>query len=189
MRLSRALTAPLLAGLVVTALVVAGCGSSSSSPTPPPGPAMDHTNIVLKDRMGNPLTATSTEPYSPRQTCGACHDVDSIANGYHFQQGRTDENGNIQTATDFFGAAIDISGDWIVAGSPGDDDSGEKSGSAHLFMWDGATWRSVKLCAPDGELYDQFGDGAAVSGSRVVVGAWSDDDNGSAAGAAYVFQF
>ena len=102
MRLSRALTAPLLAGLAVTALVVSGCGGSSSSPPPPSGPTMDHTNIVLKDRSGAALTPTSTEPYSPRQTCGACHDVDSIANGYHFQQGRTDALGNIQTADDFF---------------------------------------------------------------------------------------
>ena len=107
MRLSRALTAPLLAGLVVTALVVAGCGSSSSSPPAPPGPTMDHTNIILKDRLGDPLTAASTVPYSPRQTCGACHDVDSIANGYHFQQGRTDANGNIQMADDFFGDGRD----------------------------------------------------------------------------------
>ena len=103
MRLARTLTVPLLAGLAIVALVSAGCGSSSNSDGGgDPDPVADHTNIVLKDRFGNPLTADSTEPYSPRQTCGTCHDVDAIANGYHFQQGRTDAFGDIQTKDDFF---------------------------------------------------------------------------------------
>jgi hypothetical protein len=61
----------------------------------------DHTNIVLKDHQGNALQLTSTEPYSPRETCGACHDVDEIANGYHFQQGRTDETGAVVMKDNF----------------------------------------------------------------------------------------
>ena len=101
MRLARALTVPLLAGLAAVALLTAGCGSSSNNDGPS-GPAMDHTNIVLKDRLGNPLTSDSTEPYSPRQTCGTCHDVDSIANGYHFTQGRTNAAGTMQMTDDFF---------------------------------------------------------------------------------------
>jgi hypothetical protein len=63
----------------------------------------DHTNIVLLDRLGNAIPVGSTEPYSPRQTCGACHDVDQISNAYHFQQGRTDVNGNIIMQDDYFG--------------------------------------------------------------------------------------
>jgi hypothetical protein len=62
----------------------------------------DHENIVLKDVQGNAIPVGSTVPYSPRQTCGGCHDVDEIANGYHFQQGRTDEEGRIQAKNDFF---------------------------------------------------------------------------------------
>lgn len=103
MRLARVLTVPLLAGLAVVALATAGCGGSSNSNGGTDEPAMDHTNIVLKDRLGDPLTVDSTEPYSPRQTCGTCHDVDAISNGYHFQQGRTDANGAVQTTPDFFG--------------------------------------------------------------------------------------
>ena len=34
-------------------------------------------------------------PYSPKKTCGGCHDYDQITNGYHFQQGRTDKTGKI----------------------------------------------------------------------------------------------
>ena len=36
----------------------------------------------------NPLNGENADqPYSPRQTCGACHDYDKITKGYHFQQG------------------------------------------------------------------------------------------------------
>ena len=62
----------------------------------------DHTNIVLRDYYGAAIQAGSTMPYSPRETCGACHDIDEISNGYHAQQGRTDEHGDIQTKDDFF---------------------------------------------------------------------------------------
>ena len=61
-----------------------------------------HRRIVLRDRLGQAITAESTEPYSPRATCGRCHNVDKIANGYHFQQGRTDTNGRIVMKDDFF---------------------------------------------------------------------------------------
>lgn len=36
----------------------------------------------------NPLTGENADqPYSPRQTCGACHKYDEITKGFHFQQG------------------------------------------------------------------------------------------------------
>ncbi|MBC8327737.1 MAG: hypothetical protein H8E31_03225 [Planctomycetes bacterium] len=62
-----------------------------------------HPDVVLRDRVGTALAPGSTEPYSPRQSCGACHDVDEAANGYHFQQGRTDEDGVIVTKDNYFG--------------------------------------------------------------------------------------
>ncbi len=37
----------------------------------------------------NPVTGKNTDkPYSPKQTCGRCHDYDLITEGYHFQQGK-----------------------------------------------------------------------------------------------------
>jgi len=30
-------------------------------------------------------------PYSPKKTCGACHDYDLITGAYHFQQGRNEK--------------------------------------------------------------------------------------------------
>ncbi|MDJ0973888.1 MAG: hypothetical protein QNJ98_05470 [Planctomycetota bacterium] len=100
---------PLAALLACLGVAVAGCGGSSGGGGTTPGgvtvgptSAMDHTNIVLKDRFGQPITLTSKEPYSPNETCGPCHDVVMMANGYHFQQGRTTAAGTIQTRDDFF---------------------------------------------------------------------------------------
>lgn len=64
-----------------------------------------HTPVPIRDTIGNWLTVGSTEPYSGRQTCGGtnCHDIDAISNGFKFQQGRTDPDGNIVMQDDFFG--------------------------------------------------------------------------------------
>ena len=46
----------------------------------------------------------------------------------------------------------------------------------------------VKITASDGEASDAFGLAVAVDGAYALIGATGDDDNGEAAGAAYVFQ-
>jgi hypothetical protein len=60
-----------------------------------------HEKIVLRGFDGSPLTTDSRVPYSPRKTCGACHDYDKITRGYHFQQGRTDGTGKIIVSDTF----------------------------------------------------------------------------------------
>jgi len=46
----------------------------------------------LLDEDGNPIDpvghTNADKPYSPRQTCGKCHDYERIAQGYHFTQGK-----------------------------------------------------------------------------------------------------
>jgi hypothetical protein len=54
-----------------------------------------HEKIPIRGFDGQVLTAESKEPYSPKRTCGPCHDYRRITNGYHFQQGRTDAAGTI----------------------------------------------------------------------------------------------
>lgn len=96
---SHAALAGLLAALALLA-VLPGCnGDSKRSITA----AAVHPDVLLLDRLGQPLLAGSGEPFSPRQTCGDCHDIDAIANAYHFQQGRTDADGNIVVQDDYFG--------------------------------------------------------------------------------------
>ncbi len=42
----------------------------------------------------NGKTYYKGHPYSPEQTCGACHDYDAITKAYHFQIGATEVNDN-----------------------------------------------------------------------------------------------
>lgn len=67
--------------------------------------AAGHLPIPLRDVLGNSIYLGSTVPYSPRQTCGTggCHDIDLIANGEWFQQGRTDTAGNVDMRDDYDG--------------------------------------------------------------------------------------
>ena len=60
-----------------------------------------HEKIILKGFDGNPLTIDSKIPYSPKRTCGVCHDYERITRGYHFQQGRMDGTGKIVISDTF----------------------------------------------------------------------------------------
>ncbi|MDH7602925.1 MAG: hypothetical protein QHI38_12330 [Armatimonadota bacterium] len=67
-----------LIGAVVSILVVAGFTDLSPHPA-----------IELLDYSGRPIdpNSSSAPPYSPRQTCGACHDYEKISKCYHVQLG------------------------------------------------------------------------------------------------------
>ncbi|PLX40639.1 MAG: hypothetical protein C0608_08470 [Deltaproteobacteria bacterium] len=50
--------------------------------------AMAHlSDVQLLDKEGYPLVEGSTTPYSPKMTCGKCHDYEKITSGFHFMQG------------------------------------------------------------------------------------------------------
>jgi MYXO-CTERM domain-containing protein len=108
------------------------------------------------------------------------------------------------TATDYFGWSLsgagDVDGDGyddLVVAAPYDDDSGSSSGSAYVYYGSATGIDSAsedKLTASDGATYDYYG--FSVSGADdidgdgyddLVVGAYQDDDNGSASGSAYVY--
>ena len=74
------------------------------------GLAAEHPPIVLLDHDGNEISLDSQAPYSPKQTCGECHDYDLITNAYHFQQGRTDADGNIVVRDD-----LDPKNPWLIS--------------------------------------------------------------------------
>ena len=93
------------------------------------------------------------------------------------------------TTNDYFGMSVDVDGHFMVVGAYGDDDKGSSSGSAYVFQRDGTNWiYSAKLTASDGAAADYFGRAVAISSNRIVVGAYGDDDKGSASGSAYVFE-
>ena len=61
-------------------------------------------NVTLRDAQGNAIASNSTVPYSPERSCGSCHDVALITQGYHFQQGRTNGAAQIQVSDAFAGS-------------------------------------------------------------------------------------
>ncbi|UCC22767.1 MAG: SMP-30/gluconolactonase/LRE family protein [Planctomycetota bacterium] len=85
---------------------------------------------------------------------------------------------------DYFGRSVSIDGDCVIIGAH----QNTSSGSAYIFKRDGTTWSGqVKLTPSDGHIGDYFGCSVSIDGEYVIVGAFSDDDNGSNSGSAYVF--
>lgn len=107
-------------------------------------------------------------------------------------------------ATDKFGSAVDISGDYIAVATRWDDlDSTdnnvvEDAGAAFIFERNhlGANnWGMVKKISPNiRAAYDNFGHSVAIDGDLLIVGAPGEDEDAqeanslSYAGAAYVFR-
>jgi hypothetical protein len=86
---------------------------------------------------------------------------------------------------DYFGISVSISSDTALIGANNDDDNGDLSGSAYVFVRDGTTWtQQAKLLAPDGEAWDQFGENVALDDDTALIGAPYDDNS---TGSAYVF--
>lgn len=92
-------------------------------------------------------------------------------------------------AFDGFGASVSFSGDTALVGSFQDDDNGIDSGSAYLFVRDGAgIWgQQDKLTASDGAESDGFGSSVSISGDSALVGAFQNDGAATSSGSAYVF--
>ena len=92
-------------------------------------------------------------------------------------------------ASDNFGTSVSLSGDTAIVGANQDDDDGLNSGSAYVFTRSGSSWsQQAKLTASDGAFSDLFGVSVSVSSDTALVGSYYDDDGGSAAGSAYIFE-
>lgn len=90
-----------------------------------------------------------------------------------------------------FGWSVDLAGDTVLVGAPGDTDPDERAaGSASVFRRDGDGWRRrATLAADDGDAGDFFGGAVALEADTALVGAMEDDDpNGDRGGSAYVFE-
>ena len=93
---------------------------------------------------------------------------------------------------DAFGTSVALStdGSTLAVGAPYNDDGASNSGSVYIYVKSGLSWIFQKLIrASDFAATDYFGDYVSLSGdgSTLAVGAPYDDDNGSNAGAVYIF--
>ncbi len=86
-----------------------------------------------------------------------------------------------------FGFSLDVHGDTAVIGALNDGHSGNASGSAYVFRFDGSSWvEEQKLTASDAAALAFFGNAVAIGEDRVLIGARSHDGFD---GAAYGFTF
>ena len=87
-------------------------------------------------------------------------------------------------AYEYFGQSVAVGNSKVVVGCPMDD-AGSQVGAVYVFDLDGTS--PIKLTASDGSGGDRLGGSVAIAGNKVVAGASGEDDRGSNAGAAYIF--
>ncbi len=93
-----------------------------------------------------------------------------------------------------FGRCVSISGNFIVVGANKDDENGENSGAAYVYVkpsggWEGEISETEKLLPKDGAADDELGRAVAISGNVIAVGSrYHDTDGKTDCGATYVFE-
>jgi len=118
-------------------------------------------------------TATYPDKFYNSNTCNPCKPSDLLNN-------------------DQFGRSVDISGKYIIAGAPADDESGyNNSGAAYIYTVDSDNkWIYQAKLQPSDIFEDKsFGWSVSIDGDYAIIGA-SDDDIGNGwegSGSAYVF--
>ncbi|MEE4329742.1 MAG: Ig-like domain-containing protein, partial [Wenzhouxiangella sp.] len=87
--------------------------------------------------------------------------------------------------SDGFALAVSLAGERALIGAPFGADAAR---GVYLFEFDGATWNSAPqqlVAAPSTDI--EFGRSVSISGDRYLIGAPGDDERGTNAGAAYIF--
>jgi len=153
--------------------------------------------LTADDGEVNEGFGSSVSLSGDRAIVGAHHDDD---NGYHSgsayifvysngvwmqDQKLTPDDGS---SFDEFGRSLSLSGDRALLGAYQDDENGNSSGSAYVFVCSNGVWtQEQKLKASDAVANHYFGWSVYLLGDRAIVGAYGDDDNGSVSGSAYIF--
>lgn len=89
-----------------------------------------------------------------------------------------------------FGASLDLDGDRIIVGAPGDSDFFQNVGAAYLFKRDAdGSWNlENKISTPSQRGLDQFGRAVALEGDLAVATALRTDFFADDAGGAFAFE-
>jgi len=92
-------------------------------------------------------------------------------------------------AGDRSGISVSIDSNLAVIGSWRDDDQGNDSGSVYMYENIAGSWTETqKLIPADGGAGQEFGYSVSISGDTLLVGSFSDDDQGVTSGSAYIFK-
>jgi len=94
------------------------------------------------------------------------------------------------TAYAYFGVSVAIHGTRLVVGAHFEDTAGLAAGKVYIYDWNGSAYIEVaRLIASDAQTYDQFGSSVALSGNRLVVGAYLQDTAALDAGKVYIYDW
>ncbi|MCS5606759.1 MAG: FG-GAP repeat protein, partial [Alphaproteobacteria bacterium] len=97
---------------------------------------------------------------------------------------------NAGGSSDYFGNSVSISGNYIIVGTPNDNEDANQAGAAYIFTRSNTSWSSPEqIVASDAAAGDGFGNSVAIDGEYAIVGAHGDDDGGSGSGSAYIFKW
>jgi hypothetical protein len=116
---------------------------------------------------------------------GAAYVFRRRGDGWRQEAKLVDESAESESA-ESLGSSVAISGDTIFVGAPYADDA---AGAGFAYVRNGVTWTFESRLSPDLEPGGDklFGNGAAMSGNTLVVGADEEESSAHDAGAAYVF--
>ena len=79
--------------------------------------------------------------------------------------------------SDYYGIAVAISGNRLIVGAHGKDTAaGVNAGKVYAYDWNGTAYIEVAtVLASDAVAYDYYGIAVAISGNRLIVGAYAKD--------------
>ena len=91
---------------------------------------------------------------------------------------------------DQFGISVDIEGNQIIVGAHQTDYHNKgNAGAAYIYSGSGTSWSLTGTLRPQfSHAGDRFGASVGITDEWAIVGAPNNDDQGSNAGAAYIFQ-
>ena len=90
-------------------------------------------------------------------------------------------------ASDNFGYSVAVAGSQIIVGANEDDDQGTDAGAVYVYDANNLSATPTKLAPTGLGIDDKFGFSVTATSNQIVVGAFRDDDQGSDAGAVYVY--
>jgi hypothetical protein len=117
---------------------------------------------------------------------GAVYVFENGPQGWEQKQKLTADDG---AAIDIFGICVDLEGDTLVVGAPGDDaDAQHGEGAVYVFTRDQGTWKQdAKLRSTDLATRLQFGRSIDLDGDTLAVGADRAMQGSDEVGAVHVF--
>ena len=95
---------------------------------------------------------------------------------------------NNSVSGDFFGKTLSLKSNQLLVGEQFETDNNISSGAAYMFNYNGNNWQETqKFIPPDPINQQNFGISVDLGEDYFIVGAISDDSQGSNTGAAYVY--